>query len=85
MKRAAANADTQDIHITQGPEDDNPNDLEFKLHDHLVLRFVSPNLAKNKNTTQPLIYARAHTHSFPVTLFTHQNAAHGIVAVLARV
>ena len=24
-------------------------------------------------------------HSFPVTLFTHQNAAHDIVAALARV
>jgi hypothetical protein len=62
MKRAAANADTQDIHITQGPEDDNPNDLEFKLHDHLVLRFVSPNLAKNKNTTQPLHAAYTIPH-----------------------
>jgi hypothetical protein len=27
----------------------------------------------------------ARMHYFPVTLFTHTNAAHGIVAVLARV
>jgi hypothetical protein len=31
------------------------------------------------------MYTLLELHYFPVTLFTHQNAAHGIVAVLARV
>jgi len=33
--------------------------------------------AQEKITSRP--------HYFPVTLLTHKNAAHGIVAVLARV
>ena len=40
----------------------------------------SRRLASKRRNPAPL-----ELHYFPVTLFTHQNAAHGIVAVLARV